>query len=100
MDGLESRTEGEMTDDHDFPGMCGRLGIAHLEEAVLAVLARNDDSEMHAYSISRKAGIPMPREDGIQYNYITLGVLKKLKAEGRVVRRGAYNCWCLVRSEP
>lgn len=67
----------------DMPKAFARIGIAHLEEAVLEVMG---DEPCKAWEISKRIGIPAYSEHG-QWNYaIVHGILRKLQTEGRVER--------------
>ena len=67
----------------DMPKAFARIGIAHLEAAVLAVMA---DEPLKAWEISKRLGIPAFSEHN-QWNYaIVHGILRKLQAEERVER--------------
>ena len=67
----------------DMPKVFARMGIAHLEIAVLEVMG---DEPLKASEISKRLGIPAYAEHN-QWNYaIVHGILRKLQAEGRVER--------------
>ena len=74
----------------DMPKAFARLGVAHLEAAVLEVMG---DGPLEAWEISKRLGIPAYAErnqayaEQNQWHYaIVHGILRKLQAEGRVER--------------
>ena len=73
----------------DMPKAFARIGIAHLEAAVLEVIG---DEPLEAWDISRRLGIPdypeqNQQDQQNQWNYaIVHGILRKLQTEGRVER--------------
>ena len=71
------------------PKQLARIGMFHIEEAVLDVLleARHEDECLGAAEISRRAGIYRDRgTQDIMNDAIVTGVLVKLDSEGRVER--------------
>lgn len=67
----------------DMPKAFARIGIAHLEIAVLEAMG---DEPLKAWEISKRLGIPAYSEQN-QWNYaIVHGILRKLQAEERVER--------------
>ena len=67
----------------DVPKAFARIGIAHLEEAVLEVMG---DVPLKASEISKQLGIPAYAEYNAWNYAIVHGILRKLQAEGRVER--------------
>ncbi len=71
------------------PKQHARMGMFHLEEAVLDILleAKHEGDCIGAAEISRRAGIFRDRGDvNIMNDAIATGVLVKLHDEGRVAR--------------
>ena len=67
----------------DMPKAFARIGVAHLEAAILEVMG---DGPLKASEISKRIGIPAYSEQN-QWNYaIVHGILRKLQAEERVER--------------
>ena len=67
----------------DMPKAFARLGVAHLEAAVLEVMG---DGPLEAWEISKRLGIPAYAERNQGHYAIVHGILQKLQAEGRVER--------------
>ena len=66
------------------PKQLARLGIFHIEEAILEVLFQATDEYTLAADISRKIGIAQSYD---QYSWIVAPILDKLAEEGRVEPR-------------
>lgn len=67
----------------DMPKASARIGVAHLEEAVLEVMG---DVPLKAWEISKRLGIPAYSEHNAWNYAIVHGILRKLQAEERVER--------------
>ena len=87
------------------PKQHGRVGMFHLEEAVLDVLleAKHKDECLGAAEISKRAGIFRDRgTQNMMNDAITTGLLVKLASEGRVERctqRNGLGGWNLTADE-
>lgn len=67
----------------DMPKAFARIGVAHLEAAVLEVMG---DEPLKAWEISKRLGIPAYSEHNTWNYAIVHGILRKLQAERRVER--------------
>lgn len=66
------------------PKQQARLGLFHIEEAILEVLFQANDEYTPAADIARKIGITQSYD---QYSWIVAPILNKLAEDGRVEPR-------------